>query len=92
MSHYCPPAVDYSQSCGLLQQGGSCRHLSLYFTRNQVRFMVFLCCPINMNYIEILGFILYRCWKLYRELGNNLFLVRVLIRHNVFYFACGLCE
>ncbi|KAG1887381.1 hypothetical protein F4604DRAFT_1900253 [Suillus subluteus] len=40
--------------------------------------------------IEILSFMLYQSWKLYREHGNDLPLVRVLVRHNMFYFACGL--
>lgn len=33
---------------------------------------------------------LYHSWKLYREYGRDLPLVRVLVRHNIFYFACGL--
>ncbi|KAG2122790.1 hypothetical protein DEU56DRAFT_917683 [Suillus clintonianus] len=40
--------------------------------------------------IEILSFMLYHSWKLYREYGNSMPLVRVLVRHNIFYFACGL--
>jgi hypothetical protein len=40
--------------------------------------------------IEILSFMLFRSWKLYREHGNDLPLVRVLVRHNISYFACGL--
>ncbi|KAG0703617.1 hypothetical protein DFH29DRAFT_429385 [Suillus ampliporus] len=40
--------------------------------------------------LEILSFTLYRSWRLYREIGNELPLVRILIRHNVSYFACGL--
>ncbi|KAG1843790.1 hypothetical protein DFJ58DRAFT_34728 [Suillus subalutaceus] len=40
--------------------------------------------------IEILSFMLYHSWKLYREHGNDMPLVRVLVRHNIFYFACGL--
>ncbi|KAG2122788.1 hypothetical protein DEU56DRAFT_69884 [Suillus clintonianus] len=39
---------------------------------------------------EILGFTLYHSWKLYREYGNTMPLVRVLVRHNIVYFACGL--
>ncbi|KAG2122789.1 hypothetical protein DEU56DRAFT_831354 [Suillus clintonianus] len=40
--------------------------------------------------IEIIGFMLYHSWKLYREYGNTMPLVRVLVRHNIVYFACGL--
>ncbi|KAG0702478.1 hypothetical protein DFH29DRAFT_875138 [Suillus ampliporus] len=40
--------------------------------------------------LEILSFTLYHSWKLYKETGNDSPLVRILIRHNVSYFACGL--
>ncbi|KAG1843786.1 hypothetical protein DFJ58DRAFT_34668 [Suillus subalutaceus] len=40
--------------------------------------------------IEILSFMLYHLWRLYREHETDLPLVRVLVRHNMFYFACGL--
>ncbi|KAG1830485.1 hypothetical protein F4604DRAFT_1866788, partial [Suillus subluteus] len=40
--------------------------------------------------IEILSFMLYHSWKYYRQHGNDMPLVRVLIKHNIFYFACGL--
>ncbi|KAG0693126.1 hypothetical protein DFH29DRAFT_1073386 [Suillus ampliporus] len=40
--------------------------------------------------LEILSFTLYHSWNLYREIGNDSPLVRILIRHNVSYFACGL--
>ncbi|KAG1821086.1 uncharacterized protein BJ212DRAFT_1478182 [Suillus subaureus] len=40
--------------------------------------------------IEILSFMLYHSWNDYREHGNDAPLVRVLVRHNIFYFACGL--
>ncbi|KAG0693689.1 hypothetical protein DFH29DRAFT_383185 [Suillus ampliporus] len=40
--------------------------------------------------LEILSFTLYHSWKLYREIGDDSPLVRILIRHNVSYFACGL--
>ncbi|KAG2035821.1 hypothetical protein BDR03DRAFT_511077 [Suillus americanus] len=40
--------------------------------------------------IEILSFMLYHSWRLYREHGNDIPLVRILVRHNMFYFACGL--
>ncbi|KAG2035817.1 hypothetical protein BDR03DRAFT_1092962 [Suillus americanus] len=40
--------------------------------------------------IETLSFMLYRSWKLYREYGNDMPLVRVLVKHNISYFACGL--
>ncbi|KAG1887382.1 hypothetical protein F4604DRAFT_1721731 [Suillus subluteus] len=40
--------------------------------------------------IEILSFMLYHSWKLYGAHGNDIPLVRVLVRHNMFYFACGL--
>ncbi|KAG0696396.1 hypothetical protein DFH29DRAFT_207634 [Suillus ampliporus] len=40
--------------------------------------------------LEILSFMVYRSWTLYREIGNDLPLVRILLRHNVSYFACGL--
>lgn len=40
--------------------------------------------------IETLSFMLYHSWKLYTEYRKDLPLVRVLVRHNIFYFACGL--
>ncbi|KAG1750206.1 hypothetical protein EDB19DRAFT_96789 [Suillus lakei] len=40
--------------------------------------------------MEIISLMLYHSWKLFREHGNILPLVRVLVRHNIFYFACGL--
>ncbi|KAG0702955.1 hypothetical protein DFH29DRAFT_468844 [Suillus ampliporus] len=40
--------------------------------------------------LEILGFMLYHCWELYRDIGNTSPLVRILVRQNIFYFACGL--
>ncbi|KAJ8584527.1 hypothetical protein M405DRAFT_936567 [Rhizopogon salebrosus TDB-379] len=39
---------------------------------------------------EIFGFMLYHSWILYREHERIIPLVRILIRHNVFYFTCGL--
>jgi len=35
---------------------------------------------------------LYYSWKMYRESGQINPLVRILVKHNIFYFACGLCE
>ncbi|KAG1821106.1 uncharacterized protein BJ212DRAFT_979711 [Suillus subaureus] len=40
--------------------------------------------------IEILSFMLYHSWNLYREHRNDIPLVRALVRHNLLYFACGL--
>jgi len=40
--------------------------------------------------IETLSLMLYHSWKLYRGSGHIIPLVRILIRHNVFYFACGI--
>ncbi|KAG1834644.1 hypothetical protein DFJ58DRAFT_917973 [Suillus subalutaceus] len=40
--------------------------------------------------IEILSLMLYHSWKYYRQHGNDMPLVRVLVKHNIFYFACGL--
>ncbi|OAX37627.1 hypothetical protein K503DRAFT_783506, partial [Rhizopogon vinicolor AM-OR11-026] len=40
--------------------------------------------------IETLSLMLYHSWKLYRESGYIIPLVRILIRHHVFYFAYGL--
>ncbi|KAJ8580018.1 hypothetical protein M405DRAFT_938926 [Rhizopogon salebrosus TDB-379] len=39
---------------------------------------------------EILGLMLYHSWILYREPERIIPLVQILIRHNVFYFTCGL--
>ncbi|KAG2075341.1 hypothetical protein BDR04DRAFT_1140069 [Suillus decipiens] len=39
--------------------------------------------------IETLSLMLYHSWKLYRS-EYNLPLVRVLVRHNIFHFTCGL--
>ncbi|OJA19888.1 hypothetical protein AZE42_09748 [Rhizopogon vesiculosus] len=38
---------------------------------------------------EILGIMLYHAWKLYGELRHEIPLVQILIRQNIFYFACG---
>ncbi|KAG0696397.1 hypothetical protein DFH29DRAFT_879393 [Suillus ampliporus] len=40
--------------------------------------------------LETLGFMLYHSWELYRDIGNSSPLVRIVIRHNIFYFACVL--
>ncbi|OAX32066.1 hypothetical protein K503DRAFT_860491, partial [Rhizopogon vinicolor AM-OR11-026] len=40
--------------------------------------------------IETLSLMLYHSWKIYRGGGHIIPLVRILIRHNVFYFACGI--
>jgi hypothetical protein len=42
--------------------------------------------------IEILGLMLYHSWILYRDPERIIPLARILVRHNVFYFTCGLCE
>ncbi|KAJ8584525.1 hypothetical protein M405DRAFT_884277 [Rhizopogon salebrosus TDB-379] len=39
---------------------------------------------------EILGLMLYHSWICYREAERIIPLVQILIRHNVFYFSCGL--
>ncbi|OAX36435.1 hypothetical protein K503DRAFT_867590 [Rhizopogon vinicolor AM-OR11-026] len=39
---------------------------------------------------ETLGLMLYHSWKLYRGSGHIIPLVRILIRHHVFYFVYGL--
>ncbi|KAJ8587706.1 hypothetical protein M405DRAFT_934537 [Rhizopogon salebrosus TDB-379] len=39
---------------------------------------------------EILGLMLYHSWILYRDPQRIIPLARILIRHNVFYFTCGL--
>ncbi|OJA13736.1 hypothetical protein AZE42_02955 [Rhizopogon vesiculosus] len=43
-----------------------------------------------MGEIETLSLMLYHSWKLYRGSEHIIPLVRILIRHNVFYFTCGL--
>jgi hypothetical protein len=48
--------------------------------------------PRSSICIEILGLMLYHSWILYREHERIIHLVQILIRHNIFYFACGLCE
>jgi hypothetical protein len=48
--------------------------------------------PHSSICIEILGLMLYHSWILYREPERIIPLVQILIRHNVFYFTCGLCE
>lgn len=40
--------------------------------------------------IEILSFMLYHSWNHYKEHGNDMPLVQVLVKHNTSYFACGL--
>jgi len=48
---------------------------------------------LSLEYFkETLSFMLYYSWKLYTEYRKDLPLVRVLVRHNIFYFSCGLCE
>ena len=48
--------------------------------------------PHSSACIEILGLMLYHSWIRYREAERIIPLVQILIRHNVFYFTCGLCE
>ncbi|KAJ8584522.1 hypothetical protein M405DRAFT_936563 [Rhizopogon salebrosus TDB-379] len=39
---------------------------------------------------KILGLMLYHSWILYRDPERIIPLARILVRHNVFYFTCGL--
>jgi hypothetical protein len=56
-----------------------------------VGFTALLCCRVKY-FTEILTFMLFHSWRFYREHGNDVPLVRVLVTHNIFYFACGLGE
>jgi len=40
--------------------------------------------------LEILLFTLYRSIKHYQSLGSDNLLLKILVQHNIFYFACGL--
>ncbi|KAG2075415.1 hypothetical protein BDR04DRAFT_1140112 [Suillus decipiens] len=61
------------------------------YDSEQGRIVVFAYVLLVIGEIEILAFMLYHSWKLYRwEYGNDLPLVRVLVRHNISYFICGL--
>ncbi|KAJ8591386.1 hypothetical protein M405DRAFT_860577 [Rhizopogon salebrosus TDB-379] len=60
------------------------------YSHTEGHIIVFAFALLLIGELEILVFMLYRSWKLYRELGNNLPLVRILMRHNVLYFVCGL--
>ncbi|KAG1832317.1 hypothetical protein DFJ58DRAFT_823357, partial [Suillus subalutaceus] len=72
-----PPTVTYSKSRNCYDSKQSLIVIAAYVVLVIVE-------------IEILSFMLYHSWKLYREHGNDIPLVRVLVRHNMFYFACGL--
>lgn len=63
---------------------GSC------YSSKQGRILILAYVLLVIAEIETLGFMLYHSWKLYRGHGNSSPLVRVLVRHNIFYFACGL--
>ncbi|KAG1750067.1 hypothetical protein EDB19DRAFT_1825137 [Suillus lakei] len=60
------------------------------YSSEQGRVVIVAYVLLVITEIEILSFMLYHSWKLYREHGNILPLVRVLVRHNIFYFTCGL--
>lgn len=61
------------------------------YNSKQGRIGIFAYVLLVIGEIEILAFMLYHSWKLYRsEYGNHLPLVRILVRHNIFYFTCGL--
>ncbi|KAJ8591585.1 hypothetical protein M405DRAFT_932050 [Rhizopogon salebrosus TDB-379] len=65
--------------------------LASCYSHSESHIIVYALVLLVIGEIEIFGFMLYRSWKLYGEHGNNLPLVRILTRHNAFYFACGLC-
>ncbi|KAG1887383.1 hypothetical protein F4604DRAFT_1675350 [Suillus subluteus] len=61
------------------------------YSSKQGRIVILAYILLVIGEMEILGLMLYHSWKLYsRQHGNNVPLVRVLVRHNIFYFACGL--
>ncbi|KAG1750065.1 hypothetical protein EDB19DRAFT_82502 [Suillus lakei] len=60
------------------------------YTTKQSRIVIVAYALLVIGEIEILSFMLYHSWKLYREHGNILPLMRILVRNNIFYFACGL--
>ncbi|KAG1722256.1 hypothetical protein EDB19DRAFT_2029382 [Suillus lakei] len=86
-----PPArrFDGSQQCGIVVQSPILKVASCYTTK-QSRIVIVAYALLVIGEIEILSFMLYHSWKLYREHGNILPLMRVLVRNNIFYFACGL--
>ncbi|KAG1725389.1 hypothetical protein EDB19DRAFT_268415 [Suillus lakei] len=60
------------------------------YSSKQGRVVVVAYALLVIKEIEILSLMLYHSWKIYREHGNILPLVRILVRNNIFYFACGL--
>ncbi|KAG1743068.1 hypothetical protein EDB19DRAFT_583615 [Suillus lakei] len=60
------------------------------YSSKQGRVVILAYVLLVIGEIETLSLMLYHSWKLYRENGNSFPLVRVLVRHNIFYFACGL--
>jgi len=91
----CSSAVAYSTNYELLhQQGGSYCHLYLCCARHRRNRYVswyFHVIPPTFS-IETLSLMLYHSWKFYRESRRTIPLVRIMIRHHIFYFTCGLCE
>ncbi|OAX32067.1 hypothetical protein K503DRAFT_860492 [Rhizopogon vinicolor AM-OR11-026] len=60
------------------------------YTTKTSRVLIVAYILLVITEIETLSLMLYYSWKLYRGSGHIIPLVRILIRHNVFYFACGL--
>ncbi|KAG1843787.1 hypothetical protein DFJ58DRAFT_34688 [Suillus subalutaceus] len=86
-----PVAVTFTltHSSAIITQSPIPKFASCYDSK-QSRIVIVAYVLLVITEIEILSFMLYHSWKLYREHGNDMPLVRVLVRHNMFYFACGL--
>ncbi|KAG1821084.1 uncharacterized protein BJ212DRAFT_1478179 [Suillus subaureus] len=81
--------VTLSDSSSSIMQSPLPKVASCYDSK-QSRIIIVAYVLLVIAEIEILSFILYHSWNFYREHGNDAPLVRVLVKHNVFYFACGL--
>jgi len=60
------------------------------YTSSMGRVVVVAYIILVIGETEILGFMLYHSWILHKECERIIPLVQILIRHNVFYFTCGL--
>ena len=91
----CSSTVAYSPNYELLhQQGRSYCRRCLYYTRHRRNRYVswyFHVIPPTFS-IETLSLMLYHSWKIHKENGRTIPLIGIMIRHNIFYFTCGLCE
>jgi len=77
----------YSSSSIVMVLSGTASIVNACYIVSGGHIIIFALVILIIGEIEIFGFMLYRSWRFHKEHGNNLPLVRILTRHNAFYFS-----